>query len=1485
MPSKNRLFYRAILPTLVTSTLLVAFRLSAGAAAATSLWDSNTTTGGAQDGSGTWQTGGGNWYDSTNNVNQTWVDGNDAIFGAGSGAAGTVSLGSPITANSLTFNAPGSGAYTITGNTLTITTGDITVNSPASPIQTATIGSVIAGSAGLTKDGAGTLILGGSSANTYTGLTTISAGTLTLSKTAGVTAVGGDILVNTGGVLTLATDNQIADTATITVAGGAVNFNGKNETFQNLNLSAGTFITGNSGTITSTVNITGTMALSGTGGLTVNSGATLNVSTVTMANSSTILLGGNLVTQLVIGSGGLTMTGQTITFNAGTGNTQILLNGDLTASGTNTFLLSGTPGTGINGVGIGTGTHTLNITGGTTNINVAITGSGGSLIKAGSGTLFFGGAVANTYSGVVTVNAGTLTLKKTAGINAIAGDILVNGGLLNLGANNQIADTSNVTVTNGTFNPGGFSDTFATLLLNGGTFSSSTGTTTITGNTTLTGGPSGALTVNSGGSVSTNGIAVTGGGILIGGSANNLTTLTIGSGGLSLTGQTVQTNAAGANNAGSQINLNGDLTASGTNQFTISGMVPPGAVAQLSIGSASRNFNIINGATNMYLSIVGAGGSLVKQGSGQLVLLGNNSYTGATIVNGGLLSVSGDATQGKLSGTTSLVVNGGGILQDGSPAPASNDGVIDRINPLASLTLGGSLGSGTFTQAFGTVSTSQTLASLAVQQGANTVNTLNTPAGTLGLIFTGAAGGAGYTRGVGGSVNFVSAAGYTVGFTNAPTAAGGSSVSGNGSDAILIGAILNGTDLIVAQAGALTAANYVDTGTSTWSAGKNMNVTGNVTATGGTAINSLRFGTAGAFTLSLTGTQTIDSGMVLVNGNVGSNLSTISGGTLTGSASGDLELLQYNTTGGLTISSTIADNGGATALTVAGGGLVTLTGANTYTGQTYLNGGTLSIGSNAGLGAVATGATLNMDGGTLLATASFALDNAGANRRNIVLDAGGGTFNVATGATLTASGNISGSGLLTKTGAGALLLTGTNDFTGGTSIQTGALQLGSDSAVGSGAITLAGGTLQPVGASRTLNNALTLATSSFIAGNFGLTINGVTTDTSSNFVLNNNLAAGNTLTFTNNIFLSSGAATTARQLTFGGSGATVLSGVISDNDSGRTLVAGVTLNGSGTLKLTGINTYTGRTITAGGGSLIVQQDANFGAAPSAPMTDAIILAQQGTLRVEGSFTLNSNRNIGIGATSGGAFVGTIDVATGQTFTVNSTITDRTVNADGGAVTGANVGSLAKIGNGTLVLGGHSTYSGNTTVSAGTLKVTGTISTPTSGTPILSVSNGATLQLAGSGAISTGALSLSDHSTLSLEVGTLTSNTISLAGNAQLAGTITLALSLTADPTDGTLFTLIDGTSGPVTGYAAGARFFADGKALDEGATFNVTTGSFNQTFQISYAGGSDNNDVTLLALPSVPEPGALLALLSSSALLLGLQRLRRGGERSLPSAL
>ncbi|MEI6536309.1 MAG: autotransporter-associated beta strand repeat-containing protein, partial [Verrucomicrobiaceae bacterium] len=72
---------------------------------------------------------------------------------------------------------------------------------------------------GFNKTGAGTLTIAGTNSNTYSGLTTLSAGTLRFNKTAGQNVSAGDILVS-GGNLVLSSSNQMSDTMALTNAGG-----------------------------------------------------------------------------------------------------------------------------------------------------------------------------------------------------------------------------------------------------------------------------------------------------------------------------------------------------------------------------------------------------------------------------------------------------------------------------------------------------------------------------------------------------------------------------------------------------------------------------------------------------------------------------------------------------------------------------------------------------------------------------------------------------------------------------------------------------------------------------------------------------------------------------------------------------------------------------------------------------------------------------------------------------------------------------------------------------------------------------------------------------------------------------------------------------------------------------------------------------------------------------------------------------------------
>ncbi|HLQ69495.1 MAG TPA: autotransporter-associated beta strand repeat-containing protein [Gemmatimonadales bacterium] len=239
----------------------------------------------------------------------------------------------------------------------------------------------------------------------------------------------------------------------------------------------------------------------------------------------------------------------------------------------------------------------------------------------------------------------------------------------------------------------------------------------------------------------------------------------------------------------------------------------------------------------------------------------------------------------------------------------------------------------------------------------------------------------------------------------------------------------------------------------------------------------------------------------------------------------------------LTISGVISGAGG---LTKSGAGTVVLSAANTYTGVTTINAGAIAIAADAGLGSAPGAASpgkIVFGGGTLRTTATFTL----AANRGIALT-GAGTISTDPATTLTYGGIIAGPGSLTKTGTGTLLLSGVNTYTGATAVNAGTLRLGTTNAIGSAsAVTVAAGA------------TFDLAGFSDVIGS---------------------LAGAGTVTSTapGTVALTSG----------GNNSSTAFTGVI-QNGSGT---VGLTKTGTGTLTLSGTNTYSGTT-TVSTGTLLV----------------------------------------------------------------------------------------------------------------------------------------------------------------------------------------------------------------------------------------------------------------------------------------------------------
>jgi autotransporter-associated beta strand protein len=137
------------------------------------------------------------------------------------------------------------------GATGELSGGGITNNATLVVNRTGAISvtNAISGSGTLVKTGAGTLTLSGSTANTYAGATTISNGTVQVSKTAGVDAIAGSSLtVSSGAVLLLSASDQVNASTAITLSGGTIRRDGAvGEVFGSLTLNADSFLDYGSG--------------------------------------------------------------------------------------------------------------------------------------------------------------------------------------------------------------------------------------------------------------------------------------------------------------------------------------------------------------------------------------------------------------------------------------------------------------------------------------------------------------------------------------------------------------------------------------------------------------------------------------------------------------------------------------------------------------------------------------------------------------------------------------------------------------------------------------------------------------------------------------------------------------------------------------------------------------------------------------------------------------------------------------------------------------------------------------------------------------------------------------------------------------------------------------------------------------------------------------------------------------------------------------
>ncbi|MCC6123333.1 MAG: autotransporter-associated beta strand repeat-containing protein [Pirellulales bacterium] len=319
------------------------------------------------------------------------------------------------------------GSTTISGGTLKLDTAvafdsDITDNAnlelaadAAAPVPSWTLSKTIAGSGTVAKTGTGTVTLGGGVSNGYSGLTTVTAGTLVLGKTGGAIAIAGNLdiqennpAVGTYSIVQLGAANQLASTSFISLSGLGANtsslfrLNGFNQTVAGIGnggSDSGSFIDSNS-------------ASAGTSTLTVSSNSTDSTYSGQMRDG---YLNPGVLALTKDGSSTLTLSGAGFSYTGPTtvsGGTLKLVNaGGFSSDITNnaTLELSGAAGTGW--------LFTKSISG---NGDVKMNGVGCTV----------GLTAANTYFGNTIVEAGTLRADNAAALGSSTTSATVKAGAL-----------------------------------------------------------------------------------------------------------------------------------------------------------------------------------------------------------------------------------------------------------------------------------------------------------------------------------------------------------------------------------------------------------------------------------------------------------------------------------------------------------------------------------------------------------------------------------------------------------------------------------------------------------------------------------------------------------------------------------------------------------------------------------------------------------------------------------------------------------------------------------------------------------------------------------------------------------------------------------------------------------------------------------------------------------------------------------------------
>lgn len=867
--------------------------------------------------------------------------------------------------------------------------------------------------------------------------------------------------------------------------------------------------------------------------------------------------------------------------------------------------------------------------------------AGFGLTKSGAGRLTLSGASSNTFTGVTTITGGVLFLNKSGGAMAIAGDISASGNPANieLGASQQIADTSVITLNNGAkFQLNGFNETIAGLQTPG------------TGNSLVQATESGSnavstLTVNNVADYVFDGILRNSSS----GTGNVLSLVKSGTGTLAVLHS--GTNAGGLNFTGTTTVEQGTLELRATgNGKTITSWQSAVTVNANATLRLNHNQSALTPAAETLSRTIGGSGQVVKTGIGRVNLTALSTYSGITTLEGGILNVgtfSNYGANGSLgnraadtAGNVGILFTGGILQYTGTTAQSTDraimmgtvGGIIDASGtvPAATLTFSGS-SSPDLHQGTGP----RVLTLTGTNTGNNSFNLplydQDVVTGKTGLTKNGSGTWAitntantysGVTTFLSGVLNVATLANY-----------GLDSSLGNRTLAMEAGANIS----LLFRGGTL---QY------TGSTAQSTNRAIRISTIGGAFIDAS--GSDPAATLSFTAVTSPD-----LYENAGARQITLTGSN-TGNNTFSIRLTDQN---GVTGKTSVNKTGPGTWVMAVPSGA----NSNTYTGPTTIFEGTLAV---SGGGAIFDGGIVslaNAAGATFQLNAVEtigALDGGGTTGgavqlQSLALTIGGnnasGTY---AGRILSSSTNKMSS--LVKTGTGTQFLTGTNSsYAGFTELNGGILNiasignLGENSSIGNRAaenassdvgLIFRGGTLQYTGTTaQSTNRAIRVS----ITGGAFIDASGSTPEATLSF----------TRATSPDFFESSG----ARQLTFTGTheGNNTFAMAITQTGGNTS----VNKTGTGTWRLTGTSSYTGPT-NVNEGSLLIN-----GTLANTAVTVASGATLGGTGTIGGAVAVNGRLSPGdLGGIVGNG-IGVLKTGS-ATFGSSSTSNTFTVAANG-----------------------------------------------------------------------------------------------------------------------------------------------------------------------------------------------------------------------------